>query len=463
MTEKTLAATHLQALAAICGNQYILTDTAAMQHYGRDWTRVFTPAPGAIVRPADTEQVQAVVRYANQQQLAVVPSGGRTGLSGGAVAMLGEIVLCLERLNSLGELNPVTQTVPCGAGLITQQLQQFAAANGLFYPVEFAASGSSQLGGNIATNAGGINVMRYGMTRDWVRGLTVVTGTGDIITLNNGLLKNNAGYDLRQLLIGSEGTLGIITAAEMQLTRPPPALSVMVFGVPELAAVMNVLQLARQRLQITAYEFFSHNALSHVISHSNLQTPFATAAPFYALLEFEAADENALAVFEQGLASGAILDGVISQSETQAKNLWSLRENITEAIAHYKPYKNDLSVTVDKVPAFLEAVEQAVNSHYPGVETVWFGHIGDGNLHLNILKPEALTAEEFQAQCHPASQAIFAEVQRFGGSISAEHGVGLLKKPYLEFSRSSAEIDLMRAVKRKFDPNGVLNPGKVFD
>lgn len=467
VTANVLSAELLTELEAIFGEKYVLSDAESLQHYGRDWTRAFAPAPSAVVLPANTEEVQTLVKFANKQQLAIVPSGGRTGLSGGACATQGELVLCLDRLNSIEDFSRVNQTVQCGAGVITQQLQQFATDNGLYYPVDFASAGSSQIGGNIATNAGGIKVIRYGMTRDWVAGITVVTGTGEVLQLNNGLLKNNSGYDLRQLMIGSEGTLGIITEAIMQLTEQPPALSVMVFAVPEFAAVMNVLQLARASLNITAFEFFSDEAMAKVIAHHGLAAPFETKAPFYALLEFENTGEDsldkALAMFEQGVEQGSILDGVISQSETQAQNLWNLREYITESIAPYLPYKNDLSVKVADVPEFLAAVDELVTSHYPDFETIWFGHIGDGNLHLSILKPDELSVEAFQTKCNGVSKAIFTQVQRFGGSISAEHGVGLLKKPYLQFSRGNTEIALMKAVKQVFDPSGLLNPGKIFD
>lgn len=467
MHSTSLTDTHLSSLRAICGDKYVLTSEEDKTHYGRDWTRAFPPAPSAVVLPADTTQVQALVQFANKENLAVVPSGGRTGLSGGACATNGEIVVALDRLNSIEDFNAVEQTAVCGAGVITEQLQQFADDNGLYYPVDFASAGSSQIGGNIATNAGGIKVIRYGMTREWVAGITVVTGAGDVLQLNNGLLKNNSGYDLRHLFIGSEGTLGIITEAIMRLETPPRPQSVMVFGVPEFAAVMNVLQLARRSLSVTAFEFFSDRALDKVVAHHGLQRPFETEAPFYALLEFEQTSEdymdNALAVFEQGVEHGSILDGVFSQSEAQAENLWNLREYITESTAPWMPYKNDLSVTVAKVPEFLEAVEQVVAARYADFETIWFGHLGDGNLHLSILKPEALSVEEFQTQCNDVSKAIFAEVERFGGSISAEHGVGLLKKPYLAYSRSAEEIAAMKAIKAVFDPNGVLNPGKIFD
>ncbi len=467
MSEISLNDKQLSQLIDICGEKYVITDVDECQHYGRDWTQAYKPAPSVAVLPKNTEEVQALVQFANAENIAIVPSGGRTGLSGGAVAMNGEMVIALDRLNTLDNFDAINMTVECGAGVITQQLQKFATDNNLFYPVDFASSGSSQIGGNIATNAGGIKVIRYGMTRDWVAGLTVVTGNGEVLKLNNGLLKNNSGYDFRHLFIGSEGTMGIITEATIQLSEPPPALSVMVFGVPEFEAVMNVLQLARKSLKITAFEFFSDRAMNKVIAHSGIQPPFETPAPFYALLEFEQSQDDfmdcAMAVFEQGVEQEAILDGVISQNESQAQSLWRLREGITESIAPYAPYKNDLSVKVADVPAFLSSVEAVVVEKYPDFETIWFGHIGDGNLHLNILKPESLSIDEFQKTCGNVSELIFAEVKRYGGSISAEHGVGLLKKPYLRYSRGDDEIAYMKSMKQLFDKNGLMNPGKIFD
>lgn len=458
----------LQALQDLLGADKVRTDTDALITFGRDWTKIHEPKPSAIVFPRSTEEVQALVKFANQHQLALVPSGGRTGLSAGAVATQGEIVVAFDYMNQLLEFNPVDRSVTVEAGMITEQLQQIAEEKGLFYPVDFASAGSSQIGGNISTNAGGIKVIRYGMTRDWVTGLRVVTGQGDILELNNrGLLKNNTGYDLRHLFIGAEGTLGLITEATIQLARAPKDLQVLVLGVVGMAEVMQVLHTFQTSLDLTAFEFFSHNALEKVVAHQGLNAPFATQAPYYALIEFEATQEEtleeAMRLFEACVEQAWVVDGAISQSEQQAQNLWRLREDISETISQYTPYKNDISVRVSKVPQFLEEVDQVVSEHYPDFEIVWFGHIGDGNLHLNILKPESLAKEEFFSRCHQVSQWVFAIVSRYQGSVSAEHGVGLIKKDYLHHTRTPEEIAYMKAIKRAFDPQNVLNPGKIFD
>ena len=455
------------ALADIVGSDRVLTDTDALLQYGRDWTRAYTPDAGVVVLPETVDQVQELVRLAAREQLAIVPSGGRTGLSAGAVARDGEMVLALDRLNQIADFNPVDRTVRCGAGVVTEQLQQFAEEQGLFYPVDFASSGSSQIGGNISTNAGGIKVIRHGMTRDWVAGLKLVTGTGELLDLNRGLVKNNAGYDLRQLVIGAEGTLGIVVEATMSLSRPPKNLAVMVLGVPDMAAIMSVLGAFQGGIELSAFEFFSELALCKVVEHQGLQRPFATPSEYYALLEFEQADEQAMetamGLFEHCVEQGWVLDAVVSQSVAQAQSLWRLREDISETISRWTPYKNDISTIVSRVPQFLGEVETVVNDSYPELEIVWYGHIGDGNLHLNILKPDSMAMDEFQQHCAEVSKQVFEIVQRHGGSVSAEHGVGLLKKDFLHYSRSPLEIDIMRHIKRVFDPQGIMNPGKIFD
>lgn len=457
----------LAALRGILGSDSVLTDPAALERYGGDWSSGLPRQPAAIALPSTVEQVQALVRLAVEKGLAVVPSGGRTGLSGGAVAARGELVIALDRLNQIHDFDPIDRTVRCGAGVVTAQLQQFAAAQGLFYPVDFASSGASQIGGNISTNAGGIKVIRYGTTRDWVAGLKLVTGTGELLDLNRGLVKNNAGYDLRHLVIGAEGTLGIVVEATLRLAATPAQLAVVVLAVADLAAALRVLDLARNHYTLSAFEFFSDAALEAVVQRSGLARPMASASPFYVLLEVEqdgqAVPVDTLALYEECSESGLVSDGVLSQSESQAATLWRLRESISEAIAHYSPRKYDISTRVSRMPDCLRDIEVVLRDSCPDFDTVWFGHIGDGNLHLNILKPEAVVPEEFLGRCAVLSEQIFAIVRRYGGSIAAEHGVGLLKKDYLRYSRSDAEIAIMRQIKLAFDPHAIMNPGKIFD
>lgn len=455
-------------LEKIVGTSAVLCDPDSLTEFGRDWTRYYTPTPKAIVFPKDKSEVLELVRWANKASIALVPSGGRTGLSGAAVAKNGEVVVSFSKMNKILELNETDMTITVEPGVITETLQNEVAEKGYYFPVDFAARGSSQIGGNVATNAGGIKVVRYGLMRDWISGLEVVTGKGDILTLNNSLIKNATGYDLRHLFIGSEGTLGFITQITLQFTHPPKPLSVMVLGVPDTQSVMNVFQEFRRQTPLMAFELFTDKALSTVLEdHSELGKPFDTPVPIYLLVEYEKtdahSDENALQCFEACVEKGWVLDGVLSQSETQSKNFWALRELISEACSKYTPYKNDVSVTISKVPQFMSAVDQTLSTAYPDIKVIWFGHIGDGNLHINILKPRDLAMPEFVKRCQQVDQLLFKHIQSFGGSISAEHGVGLSKKPFLQYTRSTSEISYMKAIKSAFDPNNIMNPGKIFD
>ncbi|MEC8439817.1 MAG: FAD-binding oxidoreductase [Pseudomonadota bacterium] len=456
----------IQELSAVLTPEQVAVDPASLETYGQDWTRFTPPAPTAIVFPRDTADVVAVVECARRCQFALVPSGGRTGLSGGACAANGEVVVSMDKMNAISPVNLTDRTVTVGAGAITQNVQQAARDADLFYPVDFASSGSSQIGGNIATNAGGINVIRYGMTREWVAGLTVVTGKGEVLELNKGLMKNNTGLDFRHLFIGSEGILGFITEATLKLTAPPKDPTVLVLGLSDMSAIMTVLDRIQSTTPLLAYEFFSELAVSKVVDHAGVARPFETRTPFYALVEFERendlTDAQVFEAVEQCMEEGWVIDAVMSQSVAQARALWRLREDISETISKWTPYKNDISSTVSKVPELLAAVDEVVHKNYPDWEVVWYGHIGDGNIHLNILKPQDLQIEEFKERCNEVSTDIFDAIKRLGGSVSAEHGVGTLKAPYLGYSKSDSEIDAMRAIKAIFDPDGILNPGKVF-
>ena len=441
------------------------TDPADLEHYGRDWTRRWTPAPLAIALPGSVDDVQGIVRWANAECVAIVPSGGRTGLSGGAVAASGELVLSLERMNRVLAFDPVDRTLTVQAGVALQAAQDAAREQGLQYPVDFAARGSCSIGGNIATNAGGIRVVRYGNTREWIAGLKLVTGSGELIEVGRSLVKNSSGYDLRHLAIASEGTLGIVVEATLKLTDPPPPTNVMLLALPSFDALMRVFEAFRSRLQLQAFEFFTDRALHHVQAHG-AQAPFAETHPFYVVTEFasdDASEAEALAAFEQCLEQGLASDGVISSSDAQAAQLWRLREGITESLARHVPYKNDVAVRLSAMPSFLAETQALLAKEYPQFDVVWFGHIGDGNLHINILKPEDAAQEAFVADCERVTKLLASVLQAHGGSISAEHGIGLVKKPYLSSTRSEVEIAAMRGIKAVLDPNGVMNPGKLFD
>lgn len=461
-----LSLDQLSSLQHILPADRIHLDAETCERYGQDWTRYTTPQAAAIVFPVSIEEVQALVRWANAQGVGIVPSGGRTGLSGGAVASQGEVVVSMDKMSRIDGFDPLARTVRCQAGVVTAALQQFANEQGLYYPVDFASSGSSQIGGNIATNAGGIRVVRYGMTRDWVAGLSVVTGSGDVLECNLGLSKNNSGYDFRHLFIGSEGTLGLVVAATMRLTDPPPATAVMLLAVPRLPDIMAVFHAFRSALTLQAFEFFSDLALTHVLAAEKVGPPLAERQPFYVLLELETPGSNeveqVLQQFAHCMEQGWVTDGVMAQSQQQARALWRLREGISAAITPYTPYKNDISVIISRLPDFVSRLQALLAQDYPDFEVLWYGHIGDGNLHINVLKPANWALADFRQACERVNKQVFALVAEFAGSVSAEHGVGLLKRDYLRVTRSLTDIALMRGVKAVFDPNDIMNPGKVL-
>lgn len=457
---------HLLELESFLAKDQIKTDEESLKYWGKDWTTYFDIKASAIVFPRQAEDVVSLVRWARKHKIALVPSGGRTGLSGAAVAANGEVVVSFDQMNKIKGFNPTDQTVVIEPGVVTEALQEFAHSKQLFYPVDFAATGSSQMGGNIATNAGGIKVVRYGLTRDWVAGLKVVTGTGELLELNNGLVKNATGYDLRHLFIGSEGTLGFIVEATIRLAPAPPPMKVLVMAVSGLDAVMNIFAQFKTKTSLVAFEMFSDKALRRVLENTGLPKPLETDAPFYVLAEVETRneqdEEHALGVFEKCLEEGWVMDGVISQSDVQAATFWRYREDISESLAKYSPYKNDVAVTISKVPQFMQDLDTLLAGAYPTWEVVWFGHIGDGNLHINILRPEGMTKEEFVKECRKVDPMVFEVVKKNQGSISAEHGVGMTKRSFLTYTRSEAEIEMMKGIKKVFDPDNIINPGKVI-
>lgn len=457
----------MQQLSSLNLKQHqIKTDESSRKYFGKDWTTYFDINASAVLFPESTEDVLKIVKWARQHKIALVPSGGRTGLSGAACATQGEVIVSFDKMNKIGKFNETDSSVEIEAGVITESLQQFAREKKRFYPVDFAARGSSQIGGNIATNAGGIKVVRYGLTRDWIIGLEVVTGTGEVLHLNNGLVKNATGLDLRHLFIGSEGILGFITKATVRLAPQPPVLKVLVLALNKLSDVMKVYAEFKNNCNLQAYEMFSEKALQHVLTSTGLSRPFETVTNFYVVCELEcnspAEEDKIMSTFENCVNSEWVSDGVSSQSETQAKNFWRYREDISESLAKHSPYKNDVAVAVSKVPEFIEDLDKVLNHAYPDWEVVWFGHIGDGNLHINVLRPTGMTKELFVAECRKVDELVFKAVQKQNGSISAEHGVGLTKKSFLTYTRSPAEVELMRGIKKVFDPDNIMNPGKVI-
>jgi FAD/FMN-containing dehydrogenase len=454
------------AIARAFPEDFFSTDASDLFEYGKDWTEVITPRPCAVAFPRSTDDVSRLLALCNAGGLAVVPSGGRTGLAGGAVAANGELVVSLAKMRRMDPVDVLGATVRVQAGAVTEAVHQHCAPHGLTWPVDFASKGSSQIGGNIATNAGGVNVIRYGLTRSWVLGLQIVLASGGVLELGGALEKNNTGVDLRQLFIGSEGTLGVITEATLKLTPLPGKLDVFLFAVPTLEAVLTLFRDARQSaMTLMAFEFFTDACLRRVEHHRKLRPPFAERSPYYVLVETEDAEPAALEAWAASLVERALVaDGTLAQHSTQAAELWQLREGISESLtATGLPHKNDVSLPIARLDAFCAELDSLFAARYPGLEICLFGHIGDGNLHVNVMKPDAMDKDAFLARTHEADHAMFELVRKNGGSISAEHGIGLLKKEFLGYTRGPAELAVMRALKRALDPNGILNPGKILD
>lgn len=444
----------------------VRTDDESLKIYGKDWTTYYDIKASAVLFPESTQEVQKTVQWARAHRIGLVPSGGRTGLSGGACALHGEVVVSLERMNRILDYSESEQIVRSQAGVVTEVIQKFAQEKELFYPVDFAARGSSQIGGNVATNAGGIKVVKYGMTREWVSSLQVVTGTGEVLELGRNLIKNATGYDFKHLFIGSEGTLGFITEVSLRLTQKPNSPRVLLLSLNSLEQVMKVFSEFRKSTSLLAFEMFSKKALNHVLKSTALNFPLSSEGEYFVVLEAESPSEGdeakIIKAFERCLEGSWISDGALAQSEDQAKTFWRFREDISESLARYHPYKNDISVPINEVPSFISALDKILSQSYPQWEVIWFGHIGDGNLHINILRPLGLSKEDFIKECRRVDVMVFSEVARHMGSISAEHGVGLSKRSFIHHTRSHFELEAMRGIKKIFDPDGILNPGKLL-
>lgn len=443
----------------------ISVDVKDLNHFGKDWTRFKEPDPLAVIFPKTTEEVSQILKFCSQENIAVVPSGGRTGLSGGALAAHKEMVLSLTQMNQLCAVDVLSATVKAQAGVITQAVHEHCHPLGLTWPVDFGSKGSSTVGGNIATNAGGINVIRYGMCRHWILGMTVVLMNGEILQINGSLEKNNTGLDLKHLFIGSEGTLGVVTEAVLKLARLEKNTQLFFFTVPTMDQVFKLLERTRAAdFQIHAFEAFSKNCFLASLQGLHLTSPFATESEYYVLLELkvdqqESLDEFLQTVFEQNL----VIEGVPAQTKEVEKNFWRIRESIAEFLAlKGLNHNNDVSVPVEALQSFLKEWEALFSRKYPQWELYVFGHFGDGNLHIHAVKPLDMGVAEFQEKAASVDFDLFSIVKAFKGSVSAEHGIGVLKKPYLHFSKSAEEIRLMTAIKNLLDPQNLLNPGKIL-
>ena len=452
-------------LGDIVGAGNVLTTPEDTKPYFTDWRRQYAAPAECAVRPASTQEVSAIVALCGREGVAVVPQGGNTGLCGGSVPTGGrrEVVLSLSRMNRIRSVDALDDTLTAEAGCVLAAVQKAAEDAGRLFPVSLAAEGSCQIGGILSTNAGGVNVLRYGSAREQVLGLEVVLPDGRVWDGLRALRKDNTGYDLKQLFLGAEGTLGVITAAVLRLYPKPTAGATAWIAVQTPRAAVELLAELRERLgdRISAFELIARPCLEAVIAHSpQTQDAFAAPHPWYVLAELADSGEPAAlreraerALFDCA-ERGLLRDAVLAQSEAQARALWRIRETIPEA--QFTNVKHDISVAVSKIPQFIERAGAALSSAYPQARPYVFGHVGDGNLHYNV-GPEALVAERAGV-----NRIVYAAVGELGGSISAEHGLGQLKREEIRAHKSALEMELMRTLKDALDRRGLMNPGKVL-
>jgi FAD/FMN-containing dehydrogenase len=468
----------IEQLRQICGQAHVLTheDPATdLSPWEQDWRKRVTGRALAVVRPGNTQEVAAVVKMCAATRTPIVPQGGNTGLVVGGVPNPSgtQIVLSMSRMNAVRSIDPANLTITVEAGCVLQNLQAAAEQAGFLFPLSLGAEGSCTIGGNLGTNAGGTQVVRYGNTRELCLGLEVVTAQGDVWHGLSGLRKDNTGYDLRNLMIGSEGTLGIITAATMKLYPQPAAQLTAWAAVPSMEAAVALLGLAHQRLGpgLTGFEVMGQFALSLVDKHyPQLRVPLWQDTPWCVLLEnSDSESENHArhqfeALLETAMDSGLVSDAVVAENLTQAKGLWHIRESITLAqAAEGLNIKHDISIPVSRIPDFVAETDALLAQKVPGVRMVDFGHLGDGNLHYNVQAPEGADGPAFLREFEDQVNTwVFDQVKRFGGSISAEHGVGEQKVHKLPHYKDPTALAMMRAVKQALDPQNILNPGRVL-
>ena len=461
-------------IRAIVGPAGLIASPQEFGPYATDWRKRYVGRPAAVVKPASTAEVAEVVRACADSRTAIVPQGGNTGLCGAATpdASGSQIVLNLSRMNRVRAIDARNNTMTVDAGCVLAKLQKTAEEAGRLFPLSLAAEGSCEIGGNLSTNAGGTAVLRYGNARELVLGLEVVLPSGEIWDGLRGLRKDNTGYDLKQLFIGAEGTLGVITAAVLKLFPLPKshATAVVALQNPEkaLALIERVLDACGERL--TGFELFSDFCLSLVLKHfGDTAAPFPRRFPHYALMELSDTQPGegvrilVERVLEAALEERTILDAAVAQSGTQSRAFWKLREFISEAQAHEGPnIKHDVSIPISRIADFISATDAELARAHPGVRMVTFGHLGDGNLHYNVSAPEGVAPDVLVMHTAAINLMVHDSVARFGGSISAEHGLGQLKREEIRRYKSSLELELMRKIKRTLDPHGIMNPGKVL-
>ncbi|TWB98121.1 4-phosphoerythronate dehydrogenase (FAD-dependent) [Bradyrhizobium macuxiense] len=460
----------LEKFRAIVGAKYAVTDAADIQPYVTEERDLFHGRSPLVLRPGSTTEVAAICKLASEHRIALVPQGGNTGLVGGQTPHNGEVVVSLRRLDKIRDIDVESNTMTCEAGVVLQIAQQKAADVDRLFPLSLGAEGSCTIGGNLSTNAGGTGALAYGVAREMALGLEVVLADGRVLNALSKLKKDNTGYNLHNLFIGAEGTLGIITAATLKLFPRPRAVETAYVGLKSPAAALRLLSISRNQAagSLTSFELLADVAVDFSIRHGiDIRDPLESKHPWYVLMELSSSRDDARdtleAILAQGMEDGIVDDAVIAANLSQRQAFWKLRDEMSAA---QKPeggsIKHDISVPVAAVPAFIAEANAAVVKLIPGARPVPFGHLGDGNIHYNVSQPVGANAADFLARWHDVNAVVFDIVLRMGGSISAEHGIGVLKRDELPEVKDKVAIELMRQVKAMLDPLGIMNPGKVL-
>ncbi len=469
--KRTLSPELLQRFTAIVGEKYAITDPQMQEPYLVEMRDLFHGQTPVILRPGSVEEVSQILKLANETKTAIVPQGGNTGLVGGQIPHHNEVVLSLTRLDKIREIDPVSNTMTVEAGVTLQRAREAAANAGRLYPQLLPSEGTCTIGGNLSTNAGGVAAVAHGISRSHAVGLEVVLADGRVLNALNKLKKDNTGYDLRNLFIGAEGTLGIITAAVLKLVPRPRSMETAFAGVTSPRAAVDLLGIAMERSggDVTSFEMMLRDGVDAVVRlDAASRDPLAKPYPWYVLIELSSQQRSGLReameeILSVGMERGLVLDATIAESLDQAKSFWRIREMFGEVQRHLGgSIKHDISVPIASIPDFIEEANAAVVKLIPGARPMPFGHVGDGNIHYNVNQPIGADKAQFLARWGDVNKVVFAVVKKYGGSISAEHGVGVMKRDILPEYKDPVALELMRGLKKLLDPNGILNPGKVL-
>ena len=461
----------LSQFAAIVGERYAITDPAMQESYLREMRDLYHGHTPMVLRPGSVAEVSAVLKLANETRTAIVPQGGNTGLVGGQIPHHGEIVLSLNRMDKIREVDATSNTITAEAGVSLGRVRAAAADVDRLYPLLLPSEGTCTVGGNLSTNAGGTTALSWGVARHQALGLEVVLADGRVLNNLNKLKKDNTGYDLKNLFIGAEGTLGIITAASLRLIPRPRSVETAFVGVASPEASLDLLGIASEQSggNITSFELMVRLGIDAVLKYdSGARDPLSDVHPWYVLIEISSQARSGLrdtmeAILAEGVERGLVADAAIADSLDQTKAFWRIREMFGEVQRQVGgSIKHDISVPVANVPAFIREADEAVIKLIPGARPLPFGHLGDGNIHYNIAQPVDADKAAFLERWHDVNMVVFDVVLKYGGSISAEHGIGIMKRDLLPTIKDPVAMELMRALKRTLDPNGILNPGKVL-